>query len=104
MNESDNLEQNPFQALSNSFIETQRSFNTKVADLRKRLEMLTDKSRAVFTQLGRDPFKANISALINLEEEAKLIILVAKELERQREDISSVLEMLNKTKEIKLNK
>ena len=104
MNDNELIEQNPFQLLSNSFIETQRSFNTKVADLRQRLERIADKSKVLSVQLKSDPFKASINALVNLEEEARLILLVAKELEKQREDIQVVLEMLTKSKEIKLNK
>ena len=104
MNDDDLIEQSPFQALSNSFIESQRSFNTKVTDLRQRLERIADRSKVLSVQLNRDPFKANISSLINIEEESRLILLVAKELEKQREDILTVLDMLNKTKEIKLNK
>jgi len=102
--DNDLIEQSPFQALSNSFIESQRSFNTKVTDLRQRLERIADRSKVLSVQLNSDPFRANISSLINIEEESRLILLVAKELEKQREDILTVLEMLNKTKEIKLNK
>ena len=72
--------------------------------MRQRLERIADKSKVLSVQLNSDPFKANISALINVEEEARLILLVAKELEKQREDVLTVLEMLTKTKEIKLNK
>ena len=98
------IEKNPFQALSNSFIESQRSFNTKVSELKQRLDQVSDKSKMLSAQLINDPFTADISTLINIEEEAKIIILVAKELEKQREDILNVLDMLTKTREVKLNK
>ena len=104
MTENDIIQQNPFQVLSNSFIESQRSFNTKVSELRKRLEQVADKSKILSVQLNNDPFKASINTLVDIEEEARLILLVAKELEKQREDILNVLDMLTKTKEIKLNK
>lgn len=104
MSENNLINQNPFQALSNSFIESQRSFNTKVTDLRQRLDRLGEKSRALASQLDNDPFNASINALINIEEESRIILLVAKELEKQREDILDVLRMLDSTKEIKLNK
>ena len=104
MTENDIIQQNPFQVLSNSFIESQRSFNTKVSELRKRLEQVADKSKILSVQLKHVLFKASISALVDIEEEARLILLVAKELEKQREDILNVLDMLTKTKEIKLNK
>lgn len=104
MNDNDLTKPSPFQSLSNSFVESQRSFNTKVTDLRQRLERIADRSKSLSIQLNSDPFNANISSLINIEEESRLILLVAKELEKQREDILTVLDMLNKTKEIKLNK
>ena len=94
----------PFQSLSNAFIETQRSFNTKVNDLKVRLERLSDKSKSLANQLNADPFSARLNALVNLEEKSKLILFVAKEIEKQREDIVSVLDLLTKTKEVKLNK
>ena len=96
-------QENPFQQLSNAFIENQRNFNMKVTDLKQRLEKVSEKTRVISAQLGNDPFTANIEALINFEEEAHLLLIVAKDLERQRDDIISTVDLLTKSKENKLN-
>tara|TARA_Y100001972_G_C7555659_1_gene279194 strand:+ start:407 stop:718 length:312 start_codon:yes stop_codon:yes gene_type:complete len=100
---NEELRQNPFQTLSNSFIENQRNFNMKVSELRNRLEKISDKTRTISNQLNSDPFSAQISALVNFEEEAHLMLIIAKDLEKQRDDILSIVELLTKAKETKLN-
>ena len=96
--------ENPFQQLSNIFIENQRTFNIKINDIRQRLERISEKSKVLSVQLVYDPFKAQLNLLLNFEEEARLCLNVAKELEKQRDDIMRTISTLKETKEVKLNK
>ena len=96
--------ENPFQKLSSVFIENQRNFNINVNDLVKRLERLNEITRALLNQLNSDPFTAKINMLTSIEEESKFILSTAKDLEKKREDITSILKLLENTNELKLNK
>ena len=99
-----NKENNPFIELSNIFVENQRQLNIKTDDLRNRLNKLSEKISKLSKVLEDDVFSANLVTLLNIEDEARLIFSVAKELEFQREGILTSLQLLKKSKEIKLNK
>ena len=105
MSESNfNVSQNPFQVLSDIFIENQRHFTVKTNDLRTRIRALSKKLDTLDKQLDNDVFTSNLTSLINLEDESRLILSVAKEVEFQREQVLKSVELLTKSKEVKLNK
>ncbi len=97
-------ENNPFVQLSHLFVENQRQINTRTEDLKRRVEAMTNRLKRLTKSLDVDVFETDLTSIINLEEEAKLIISVAKELEYQKEQVENALEMLTASKKIKLNK
>lgn len=105
MSESNfNVGQNPFQRLSDIFIENQRQFTVKTNDLRTRIRTLSKKLETLDKQLDNDVFTSNLTALINIEDESRLILSVAREVEFQREQVLKSVDLLTKSKEVKLNK
>lgn len=103
-NSNFNVGQNPFQRLSDIFIENQRQFTTKVNDLRTRIRTLSKKLDTLDKQLDADVFTSNLTSLLNIEDESRLILSVAREVEFQREQVLKSVELLTKSKEVKLNK
>ncbi len=95
---------NPFVALSQIFIDTQRVFNQKCKDLSQRTHNLSSKLSTVREQLEADPFSTNLNMYLNIEEESKLILVVAKEVEHQREKILKTVDLLKNSNKIQLNK
>ena len=96
--------ENPFEVLSRLFVDNQRQLNVKTEDLSNRVNSLSQKLNNLKTQLNDDIFSANLIAILNIEEESRLILSVAKELEFQREQITKSVELLQDSKKIKLNK
>ena len=99
-----NVGQNPFQRLSDIFIENQRQFTVKTNDLRTRIRTLSKKLETLDKQLDSDVFTSNLTVLINIEDESRLILSVAKAFEFQREQVLKSVDLLTKSKEVKLNK
>ena len=99
-----NQDNNPFVELSNIFVENQRQLNIKSEDLKNRLNKLSAKINKLSKEIESDVFSADLVLLLNIEDEARLILSVAKELEFQREGILTSLKLLKKSKQIKLNK
>ena len=99
-----NEENNPFVILSNLFVENQRQFNVKTKDLQSRIKVLEKKLAKLYSQLDNDIFTADLVSLLSLQEEASLILSVAKELEFQRDQIFNSVETLKQSKRVKLNK
>ena len=97
-------ENNPFVQLSHLFVENQRQINTRSEDLKSRVGTMSNRLNRLSKSLEKDVFEADLTSIINLEEEAGLIISVAKELEYQKEQVENALEMLTASKKIKLNK
>ena len=95
---------NPFVKLSNLFVENQRQFNTKSNELSSRLSGMAKKLKSLNEQIDSDIFSANLVSILNIEEEATLILSVAKEVEFQRDQILNSVEVLTQSKKIKLNK
>ena len=95
---------NPFQELSNIFVENQRNFQVKSSELEKRVKAFKDKFETILSQLQSDVFSTNLNLFLNLEEEAKIILSVAKEVEFQRDKILKTVELLKKSNKITLNK
>lgn len=104
INIENNVNNNPFISLSELFIDNQRQLNIRANDLSKRLNDLAQKLNGLKIQIDNDVFLANLVLLINVEEEARLILSVGKELEFQREQIVKSVELLKESKRIKLNK
>ena len=102
-NESD-AKNNPFNTLSHLFIENQRKFNTKRDDLIKRVRVLNSRLEGLCLQLEDDVFSANLISILNIEEEASLILSVAKELEFQRDQVINSVNILTNSSKVKLNK
>ena len=97
-------ENNPFVQLSHLFVENQRQINTRSEELKRRIEAMSSRLKRLSKSLDSDVFESDLTSIINLEEEARLIISVAKELEYQKEQVENALEMLPASKKIKLNK
>ena len=95
---------NPFSELSQIFVDNQRVFSQKCKDLSARSTQFADKLNKLKIQIDEDPFSANLNLCLSIQEEASLILAVAKEVEFQREKILSTLELLKKSNQIKLNK
>ena len=90
--------------MSQIFIDSQRQFNIKCDELKKRSKMFSDKLRNVQAQIEQNPFTANLNVLLGIEEEAKLTLSVAKELEHHRDKIIKSIEVLKESNKTKLNK
>jgi hypothetical protein len=100
-NENNN---NPFTELSQLFIDNQRTFNSKCITLIERTGTLATKLLTVKKQLTDSSFDADLNLYLNIEEEARLILLVAKEVESQRDKIVNSINLMKKSNIIKLNK
>lgn len=99
-----NQENNPFVELSQIFIDNQREFNQKCKELSDRTGAFVEKMSTVKRQLNNEPFEANLNLYLNIEEEARLMLVVAKEVEFQRDRILETVNLLRKSNKIKLNK
>tara|TARA_R100000388_G_C7128856_1_gene104472 strand:- start:36 stop:335 length:300 start_codon:yes stop_codon:yes gene_type:complete len=97
-------ENNPFNEISQIFVDNQRTFSVKCKNLIERTTVLTSKLSMVKDQINHDPFSANLNAYLNIEEEARLILVVAKEVEFQRDQINKTVELLKESNKVKLNK
>ena len=97
-------ENNPFNEISQIFVDNQRTFSTKCNNLIERTTTLTNKLTMVKDQINHDPFSANLNTYLNIEEEARLILVVAKEVEFQRDQINKTVELLKASNKVKLNK
>ena len=95
---------NYFQKLSEIIVANQNAFNFKINDLRSRTRSLASKLETVALDLESDPFDADLCLLANLEEEAKIILFLAKETESQRDKIVNSVELLEESNKQKLNK
>ena len=101
---SDKPSNNPFNELSQIFIDNQRNFNAKCNNLVERTSNFVNKLAAVKNQLKNEPFDADLNLYLNIEEEARLILMVAREVEFQRDQILSTVKLLKTSNKIKLNK
>ena len=99
-----NQENNPFVELSQIFIDNQREFNQKCKELTDRTGAFIEKMSTAKRQLNNEPFEANLNLYLNIEEEARLMLVVAKEVEFQRDRILETVNLLRKSNKIKLNK
>ena len=96
--------ENPFTILSQIFIDNQRFLNDKTNGLRTRLKSLITKLNELDKQLENDLFSTDLNIILNIEEESKLILAFAKEVEFQRDQITNAISVLSESKKIKLNK
>jgi hypothetical protein len=99
-----NQENNPFNELSQIFVDNQRVFAEKCRNLTERTQNFASKLNEVKNQMNENPFEANLNLYLNIEEEARLILVVAKEVEFQRDQILKSVNMLKSSNKIKLNK
>ena len=99
-----NDENNPFVELSQIFIDNQRVFNQKCKNLTERTSAFLNKLKTVRDQLNNDPFSTDLNLYLNSEEEVRLILMVAKEVEFQRDRILETVSLLKQSNQIKLNK
>jgi hypothetical protein len=95
---------NYFQKLSEILIANQNAFNYKVNELRNRTRTLASKLENVSLDLESDPFESNITILANIEEESKLILFLAKEVEAQRDKLINSTKLLEESNKQKLNR
>ena len=95
---------NYFQKLSEVLVANQNAFNFKINDLRNRTRQLAAKLENVTLDLESDAFEADLCTLANIEEEAKIILFLAKETESQRDKIMNSVNLLEESNKQKLNK
>ncbi len=96
--------ENPFNELSQIFIENQRAFTNKCNNLIERTANFVNRLNTALKQLNEEPFNADLNLYLNIEEEARLTLIVAKEVEFQRDQILKTVELLKSSNQIKLNK
>ena len=94
----------PFVELQQIFIDNQRQFNMKCDDLIRRTKSFYQKLATAHSQLSDNPFGANLNLYLSIEEEARIVLSVAQELEFQRDKILNSLNMLKESNKTKLNK
>ena len=94
----------PFKELQHIFIDNQRQFTMKCEDLMRRTKVFAQKLSQANSELHKDPFTANLNLYLSIEEEAKLVLSVAQELEFHRDKIIKSVDMLKEANKIKLNK
>ena len=99
---SENID--PFKELQQIFIDNQRHFNMKCEDLMRRTKTFAQKLSQASAQLNDNPFSANLNLYLSIEEEARIVLSVAQELEFHRDKIVKSLGMLKESNKIKLNK
>jgi hypothetical protein len=89
------IENNPFQELSNLFIDNQRMINVKADEVLK-------KSKSI-QSVEQDVFASDLMSIVNIPDESRLLLTAVKELEIQRDQIINSINILKKSKERKLN-
>tara|TARA_B100000287_G_C20589436_1_gene763614 strand:+ start:104 stop:418 length:315 start_codon:yes stop_codon:yes gene_type:complete len=94
----------PFKELQQIFIDNQRQFNIKCDDLMRRTKSFSQKLAQANAQLNENAFSANLNLYLSIEEEARIVLSVAQELEFHRDKIVKSLDMLKESNKIKLNK
>jgi hypothetical protein len=104
MEELMNNKNNPFSELSQIFIDNQRTFNSKCSNLLERTKIFVEKLNNVKNQIENDPFTTDLNSFLNIEEESRLILVVAKEVEFHRDQILDTVKLLKASNKIKLNK
>ena len=95
---------NPFTELSQVFIDNQRTFNSKCNNLLERTTNFVNKLSTVKNQIKNEPFTADLNLYLNIEEEARLVLMVAREVEFQRDQILNTVKLLKASNKVKLNK
>ena len=94
----------PFKELQQIFIDNQRHFNIKCEDLMRRTKAFSQKLAQANAELRDNAFTANLNLYLSIEEEARIVLSVAQELEFHRDKITKSLDMLKESNKIKLNK
>ena len=96
------IENNPFQELSNLFIDNQRMINVKTDEVLKKSKSI-QKMTNLIQSVEQDVFASDLMSIVNIPDESRLLLTAVKELEIQRDQIINSINILKKSKERKLN-
>lgn len=96
--------ENLFQVFSQVFIQSQQSFNKCDVELRTKCRTLAEKLNKMVEELEVDAFKAELSLLSTLEEDALHILRSAAELENRREYIKESVRSLKDSTNTKVSR
>jgi hypothetical protein len=97
------IENNPFQELSNLFIDNQRMINVKADEVLKKSKSIQQKMTNLIQSVEQDVFASDLMSIVNIPDESRLLLTAVKELEIQRDQIINSINILKKSKERKLN-
>jgi|TARA_R110000824_G_scaffold62352_6_gene165236 hypothetical protein len=97
------IENNPFQELSNLFIDNQRMINVKTDEVLKKSKSIQQKMTNLIQSVEQDVFASDLMSIVNIPDESRLLLTAVKELEIQRDQIINSINILKKSKERKLN-
>lgn len=96
--------ENLFQVFSQVFIESQQTFNKCDIELRSKCRTLAEKLNKLVEELELDAFKADLTLLASLEEDALYILKNAAELERRRDHIKESVRSLQDSTHVKISR
>tara|TARA_A100001011_G_C14280475_1_gene831372 strand:- start:1537 stop:1845 length:309 start_codon:yes stop_codon:yes gene_type:complete len=95
---------NPFQKLSELFVNNQNSLNKDVQMLRTSLRTVKQILDSLIEELESDPFSANLTTLCGLDSVALQILEQGRSLEETRDKILDSVTLLEKSNEKKLRR
>tara|TARA_B100000424_G_scaffold43628_1_gene29788 strand:+ start:420 stop:725 length:306 start_codon:yes stop_codon:yes gene_type:complete len=98
------MKANPFQELSELFINNQNSMNREVHNLRSSLRNAKEKFERLIEELERDPFSAELNLLLGIDVFSMKLLEEGKSLEETRDKILNSVSILKKANEKKLGK
>ena len=96
--------ENLFQVFSQVFIESQQTFNKCDIELRSKCRTLSEKLNKLVEELELDAFKADLTLLSSLEEDALHILKSAAELENRRDHIKESVRSLQDSTQVKISR
>ena len=88
------IENNPFQELSNLFIDNQRMINVKTDEVLKKSKSIQQKMTNLIQSVEQDVFASDLMSIVNIPDESRLLLTAVKELEIQRDQIINSINIL----------
>ena len=95
---------NPFQRLSELFVNNQNQLNKDVHQLRTSARTVKQIFESLLEELEEDPFKANLTVLCGLDSVSLQILEQGRSVEETRDKILESIVLLEKSNEKKLRK
>ena len=88
---------NPFQRLSELFVNNQNSLNKETQQLRTSIRTINKIFESLIEELEKDPFSADLTVLTGLDSISLQILSQGKSLEETREKILESIRLLEKS-------